>query len=408
MKPIVERFLRYVKIDTQSTWEAETVPASSNEFVLGQMLVDELKEMGINNAWMDDKAYVFARIPSNQTKEIPSVAFFAHLDTAPDETGANVNPQIIEQWDGSDIILNEEKQIILSRQEFPSLGNSIGKDLIVTDGNSLLGADDKAGIAEIMDAVEYICTHPEFPHGDIVVCFTPDEEIGNSTEYIPIEHVPARYGYTMDGGELGEINFETFNAATAVVTINGTAIHPGEARGKMKNAVLLANDFINHLPWQDSPANTDGYEGFYHVTDISGTVDNAEMTIAIRDFTDQGYERRKQRVQEIADHLNGYYGENTFCVAVEDYYFNMAKEVEKYPEVKDYALQAMKMAGITPIVTPIRGGTDGSSISFMGIPCPNLFMGSSNSHSIYEYCTVQSMEKASEVILNIIRLFAES
>lgn len=406
MKPIVERFFRYVGIDTQSTWEAETVPASSNEFVLGQMLVDELKALGIENAWMDDKSYVFAKIPSNQDHPVPPVAFFAHLDTAPDESGANVNPRIIENWDGTDIILNEDKQIILSKEEFPSLQNSIGKDLIVTDGNSLLGADDKAGVAEIMDAAEYLCTHPEFPHGDVLICFTPDEEIGNSTEYIPIENIPAKYGYTMDGGELGEINFETFNAATTIVTIHGTAIHPGEARGKMKNAILLANDFINHLPWRESPVNTDGYEGFYHVTDINGTVDRAQLTIALRDFTDEGYARRKQRVQEIADHLNQYYGENTFCVEVDDYYFNMGKEVEKYPEVKDYALKAMEMAEVTPVILPIRGGTDGSSISFMGIPCPNIFMGSANSHSIYEYCTIQSMEKASEIIRNIIWLFA--
>ena len=324
MKPIVERFFRYVGIDTQSTWEAETVPASSNEFVLGQMLVDELKALGIENAWMDDKSYVFAKIPSNQDHPVPPVAFFAHLDTAPDESGANVNPRIIENWDGTDIVLNEDKQIILSKEEFPSLQNSIGKDLIVTDGNSLLGADDKAGVAEIMDAAEYLCTHPEFPHGDVLICFTPDEEIGNSTEYIPIENIPAKYGYRMVGGVLGEM--------------------------------------------------------------------------CIRD--------RKQRVQEIADHLNQYYGENTFCVEVDDYYFNMGKEVEKYPEVKDYALKAMEMAEVTPVILPIRGGTDGSSISFMGIPCPNIFMGSANSHSIYEYCTIQSMEKASEIIRNIIWLFA--
>ena len=382
-------------IDTQSTWEAETVPASSNEFVLGQMLVDELKALGIENAWMDDKSYVFAKIPSNQDHPVPPVAFFAHLDTAPDESGANVNPRIIENWDGTDIVLNEDKQIILSKEEFPSLQNSIGKDLIVTDGNSLLGADDKAGVAEIMDAAEYLCTHPEFPHGDVLICFTPDEEIGNSTEYIPIENIPAKYGYTMDGGELGEINFETFNAATAIVTIHGTAIHPGEARGKMKNAILLANDFINHLPWRESPVNTDGYEGFYHVTDINGTVDRAQLTIALRDFTDEGYARRKQRVQEIADHLNQYYGENTFCVEVDDYYFNMGKEVEKYPEVKDYALKAMEVAKkshrsfFDP--RPVRIV---SSISFMEFHARNIFMGSAIAPTpIYEYCTIQSMEK---------------
>lgn len=232
MKPIVERFFRYVKIDTQATWEAETVPASPNEFVLGQMLVDELKEMGIENAWMDDKAYVFSHIPANTQRDIPPIAFFAHLDTAPDESGANVNPRVVENWDGSDIVLNAEKGIVLSRSQFPTLNASIGKDLIVTDGNSLLGADDKAGVAEIMEAAKYIMEHPEMEHGEVHICFTPGEEIGNSTEYINIKNVPSKYGYTMDGGELGEINFENFNAATATIKVNGVAIHPGEAKGR--------------------------------------------------------------------------------------------------------------------------------------------------------------------------------
>lgn len=407
MKPIVERFFRYVKIDTQATWEAETVPASPNEFVLGQMLVDELKEMGIENAWMDDKAYVFSHIPANTQRDIPPIAFFAHLDTAPDESGANVNPRVVENWDGSDIVLNAEKGIVLSRSQFPTLNASIGKDLIVTDGNSLLGADDKAGVAEIMEAAKYIMEHPEMEHGEVHICFTPDEEIGNSTEYINIKNVPAKYGYTMDGGELGEINFENFNAATATIKVNGVAIHPGEAKGKMKNAILLANEFINLLPWRESPVNTEGYEGFYHVTGITGGVDQAEIVTAIRDFFTDGYEARKKRVQGIADYLNSCYGEGTFEAKIEDYYLNMALEVEKCPIVKDNALKAMEMAGIQPVIIPIRGGTDGSSISFMGMPCPNLFMGSANSHSIYEYCTVQSMEKATEVILNLVKLFAE-
>lgn len=407
MKPIVERLFRYVKIDTQSTWESTEVPASKNEFVLGRMLVEELKEMGIDNAWMDEKAYVFASIPSNSKKEIPSVAFFAHLDTAPDETGANVNPRVIESWDGRDIILNEKKNIVMKTEDFPCLKDSIGKDLIVTDGTSLLGADDKAGIAEIMEAARYIMEHPKEEHGEIHICFTPDEEIGNSTEYINIKNVPAQYGYTMDGGELGEINFENFNAATATVKIHGIAIHPGESKDKMRNAVLVGVEFINHLPWRESPVNTEGYEGFYHVTDFKGGVDSAEITIAIRDFDEEKYEIRKRRIQQIEDFMNEYYGAGTVEAKVEDYYLNMAREVKKHPKVREYALEAMKRTGIEPIVIPIRGGTDGSTISFMGMPCPNIFMGSANSHSIYEYCTVQSMEKAMEVILNIIRLFAE-
>lgn len=408
MSTLIKRFFRYVKIDTQSTWESETVPASENEFVLGKLLVEELKELGTVNAWMDDKAYVFAKIPSNTSKEIPAIAFFAHLDTAPDETGKNVNPRIVEKWDGSDIILNKEKNIILSARQFPHMKASIGDDLIVTDGTTLLGADDKAGIAEIMEAVKYLYEHPEIKHGEVHICFTPDEEIGNSTEYIDIKNVPAAYGYTMDGGEIGEINSENFNAATARIKVNGVAIHPGESKGKMKNATLLAIEFCNHLPWRESPVNTEGYEGFYHVTDLKGSVDTAEISIALRDFYDEGYEYRKNRIIETAQYLNEYYGAGTFEAEVNDYYLNMDKEVRKHPLVKEYALKAMEMAEITPVVVPIRGGTDGSSISFMGMPCPNLFMGSANSHSIYEYANVKAMEKAVEVILNIITLFADA
>lgn len=407
MKPIVERFFRYIKIDTQSTWEAESVPASKNEFVLGDMLVKELQEMGVSDAYMDDKAYVYAKLPSNMEQSVPSVAFLAHLDTAPDESGANVNPRIIENWDGSDIRLCEDRaDAVLSIQKFPSLAASVGKDLIVTDGHSLLGADDKAGVAEIMEAVRYLCEHPEIKHGDVYIGFTPDEEIGNSTQYFNIRKLPADYGYTMDGGELGEVNFENFNAATATISIQGLAIHPGESKGRMKNAVLLANAFLNCLPPLEIPANSENYEGFYHVTDIRGSVDHAELVIALRDFTDEGYEYKKKRILEIADYLNAYYGAGTFTAKVEDYYLNMDKEIRKHPKVKDHVLKAMEMAGVEPVVTPIRGGTDGSDISFMGMPCPNIFMGSANSHSIYEYCTVQSMEKASEIILNIIQLFA--
>lgn len=407
MKPIVERFFRYVKIDTQSTWESTDIPASKNEFVLGQMLVRELKELGIENAWMDEKAYVFASIPSNSDRDIPAVAFFAHLDTAPDETGAGVNPRIVENWDGEDIVLNQNKNIVMRVEDFPYLRDSIGKDIIVTDGTTLLGADDKAGIAEIMEAARHVMEHPEEEHGEIHICFTPDEEIGNSTEYIDIKNVPAKYGYTMDGGELGEINFENFNAATATVTVHGTAIHPGESKGRMRNAVLMGVEFINKLPWRESPVNTEGYEGFYHVTDFKGSVDRAEITIAVRDFEEVGYEVRKKRIYQTVDFMNDYYGPGTIEAKIEDYYLNMSREVEKHPEVKEYALEAMRRAKIEPIVIPIRGGTDGSSISFMGMPCPNIFMGSANSHSIYEYCTVQSMEKATEVILNIIKIFAE-
>ena len=407
MKPIVERFFRYVKMDTQSTWESTTVPACENEFAFGQMLVNELKELGIDNAWMDDKSYVFSHIPSNSAKDIPAIAFFAHMDTAPDESGANVNPRLVENYDGSDIVLNAEKGSVLSMKDFPSLRSSIGRDLIVTDGNSLLGSDDKSGVAEIMEAAKYIMEHPEFEHGEVHICFTPDEEIGNSTEYINLENVPAKYGYTMDGGDMGEINLENWNAAAATVKVNGVAIHPGESKGKMKNAIMLANEFINALPRHETPDNTEGYEGFYHVLSFHGAVDKAEMVLSLRDFFDDTYQYRKDRVMEITNFLNHFYGEGTFETTIEDSYLNMKREVEKFPEVRDNALEAIRMAGIEPIIVPIRGGTDGSTISFKGMPCPNLFMGSQNSHSIYEYCSVQTMEKATEVILNIVKLFAE-
>lgn len=407
MKPIVERFYRYIKIDTQATWEAETVPASANEFILGQMLVDELKEMGVTNAWMDDKAYVFASIPANCEKEIAPIAFFAHLDTAPDETGANVNPRLVENWDGSDIILNEEKHIVLGTEQFPYLKASVGKDLIVTDGNSLLGADDKAGVAEIMEAAKYIMEHPEFIHGEVHICFTPDEEIGNSTEYITIENVPAKYGYTMDGGEIGEINCENFNAAIATIRINRCNMHPGVARNKMKNAVLLAQKFIACLPESETPASTEKYEGYYNITDILGSIDQCIMTCYIRDFQYEQYEKQKELLQRTADFLNQYYGEQTFEVTIEDYYLNMKQKLDRHPEILKTAKRAMELAGLEPKLLPIRGGTDGVTISYKSFPCPNLFSGSHNGFSIYEYISVQAMQKAVNVIVNIIQLVAE-
>lgn len=406
MQSIVERFYRYTKYDTQSSWGADCVPTSSSQTQLAALLVQELQEMGIHNARMDDKSYVFAYLPSNTTKGVPSIAFFAHLDTSPDASGKDVCPKLIEKWDGTDILLNEQQNIHLSTDAFPDMKASIGCDLIVTDGTTLLGADDKAGIAEIMEAVRYITSHPEIEHGEVHLCFTPDEEVGLSTEHIDLSNIPAKYGYTVDGSELGEVNFENFNAATVTVCINGKDTHPGEAKHRMKNATLLASEYISMLPSLEIPSATDGYEGYYHVMEMSGNVSNATLSISLRDFTDEGYAYKKKRVALIGDTLNDYYGEGTFEVTVSDYYFNMEKEIEKYPEVKTNLLMAMDMAGVTPLVRPIRGGTDGSSISYMGMPCPNIFTGGSNFHSIYEYCNVQAMEKAVAVIVNLIEIFA--
>lgn len=407
MKEIVRRFSRYVAIDTQADEQKKCCPSNENQRLLAELLQDELLEMGVEHVEVDDKSFLYAHMEANISEHVPAVAFLAHLDTNPEVLGENIRPRLVENYQGDDIILNRGKNIILSPKEFPVMREYIGDDLLVTDGTTLLGADGKAGIAEIMEAVRYIIEHPEIRHGDIYIVFTPDEELGYSTDYISMEKIPVDFGFTLEGGTPGEINCENFNAAIATIKVNGRSIHPGMARNKMKNAVLLAQKFISCLPESEAPSSTLDYEGYYNVTDILGSVDQCVMTCHIRDFSKEGYEARKKRIQETAVFLNGCYGEDTFEVSVEDYYLNMKPKIDCYPEIKEIAEKAISMTGLSPKFLPVRGGTDGVTISYKGFPCPNLFSGGRNGFSVYEFISVQTMEKAVEAVVNIIRLTAE-
>lgn len=407
MKEVVKRFLKYASIDTQGNEAVLTCPSNENQRLLAELLQDELQNMGIEDVHLDDKSYVYARIPSNAVKGVPSLAFFAHMDTTPDIPGENIKTKIVENYDGEKIILNKGAGVTLDPKEFPILKRYTGHDLLVTDGTTVLGAEGKAGVAEIMEAARYLSEHPEVRHGEVYLVFTPDEELGYSTEYINMKKVPAKFGYTVDEGECGELNYENFNAATATVTVKGSSTHPGHARKRMKNAILLANEFLNLLPKHEIPEQTEGHEGYYHILDMIGGVEQCRMTFSIRDFEEKGYEYRKKRLTEAADYLNSYYGKDTFKVEIEDYYLNMKRKVDEYPEILDVAREAMLRAGIEPVEKPIRGGTDGVAISFMGLPCPNIFSGCHNGQSVKEFISAQTMEKSVEVILNIIKIFTE-
>lgn len=404
MKPIINRFFRYIAIDTQGDDQEACCPSSENQRLLADLLCDELKEFGVENSWVDEKSFLYAKIPSNSAKPVPSVAFLAHLDTNPWVLGEHIRPRIVTGYDGGDIILNSRKHLVLSPSRYPELLDHIGEDLIVTDGTTLLGADGKAGITEIMEAVKYVMEHSELKHGDIYIAFTPDEELGYSTDYIDLSRIPADFGFTVEGGGLGEINIENFNAATSTVTIHGHGIHPGAARNTMKNAVLLAHKFISCFPESEMPENTDSYRGYFHISDIRGDVSQCIMTCHIRDFSTKRYEERKKLLSETAAYLNLHYGEGTFEVQTEDYYLNMKQKIDEHPEILETAKQAVSMAGIKPKLVPVRGGTDGAVISFDGFPCPNIFSGEQNGFSVFEYISAQTMEKAVEVIVNIIRL----
>lgn len=407
MKSVVNRFLKYASIDTQGNENVQTCPSNENQRLLAELLRDELLEMGLLDVCIDENSFLYAKLPANTKGEIPALAFFAHMDTCPNIPGENIKSKVVKDYDGKEIILNKGMNIFLSPKEYPSLQKYLGHDLLVTDGTTVLGAEGKAGIAEIMEAAAYLCLHPEILHGDVYLVFTPDEELGYSTEYIDMDKVPAKFGYTVDEGELGELNYENFNAATATVTVNGNGIHPGHAKYKMKNAVMMAVEFIGLLPKHETPAATEGYEGYYHVSDILGGTDTCTMTCSIRDFDREGYEYRKNHVCEIAEFLNGYYGKESFKVEMEDYYLNMREKIAEFPEILDAAREAMKRAEIRPVEKPIRGGTDGVTISYMGIPCPNIFSGCHNGENVREFISVQTMEKAVEVIINIIQIFAE-
>lgn len=408
MKNVVKRFLKYVTIDTQGNSDVKSCPSNENERFLAEFLQDELKEMGITESDIDQKSFLYAKLKANTQKNVPPIAFFTHLDTFPDLPGHNVHARIISDYNGEEIILNKGLDIRLTPSDYPALRKYKGENLIVTDGTTVLGADGKAGIAELMEAIQHLQNHPEIEHGDVYLVFTPDEELGYSTEYIDISRIPAKYGYTIDGGGTGEINYENFNAATATITVRGMNIHPGHAKSRMKNSILLAAEFINLLPEHETPATTEGYEGYYHFSDIIGGVDQCSMTCNIRAFDKEDYSYRKKRLCEIGDFLNHYYGTNTFKVNVDDYYFNMREKIDECPEIIEIVKEAMAQSGVIPEIKPIRGGTDGVTISFMGIPCPNISSGCHNGQSVKEFISTQSMEKITKTIVNVIKLTAES
>ena len=406
MEKITDKFLRYIAIDTQSDPESESQPSSGKQLDLLKLLKDELSGMGID-ATLDEYGYVMASIPSNCGKDVPAVGFIAHVDTSPDASGAHIKPQIIENYDGSDIPLKGVPGLALKVSDFPELAEYKGQTLITTDGTTLLGADDKAGVAEIMCMAEYIMEHPEYKHGPIKIGFTPDEEIGRGVVKFDVTKFGAKYAYTMDGGKIGELEYENFNAASATVHIQGRNIHPGYAKGKMLNAILIGMELNALLPVEQRPEYTDGYEGFFHITDFKGTVEEASFSYIIRDHDIDLYEKRKKMMQGCVDFINSKYGEGVASVEIKHQYYNMRKEVEPHYHIIEKAVKAMEMEGITPIIRPIRGGTDGANLSFMGLPCPNIFAGGHNFHGKLEFVPVESMEKASRVILNIISQFAE-
>lgn len=406
MEALLDKFLRYVSVDTQSCEESESQPSTAKQLVLLQMLTDELRAMGVQ-AELDEYGYVMATIPSNIDKKVPAVGFIAHVDTAPDAPGVGVKPQIIPDYDGGDVALKGVEGLFLKPSEFPELLAHKGETLVTTDGTTLLGADDKAGVAEIMYAAQYIMEHPEFKHGEIKIGFTPDEEIGRGVVKFDVAKFGADYAYTMDGGEKGELEFENFNAAAATIRIQGRNVHPGYAKGKMKNAMRIAIELNDLLPVDQKPEYTEGYEGFFHLIAFNGTVEEATISYIIRDHSMSLYEHKKQVIQQCVDFINQKYGEGTATLNLRHQYYNMRKEVEPHYHIVEKAIKAMEMAGVKPKIQPIRGGTDGANLSFMGLPCPNIFAGGLNFHGKMEFATVENMESAAQVILNIVGLFAE-
>ena len=405
MEKIIDRFLRYVAFDTASNPDSQSQPSTNKQFALLEQLRKELQDMGVEQVEVDKNGYLMATIPSNIDKDIPAVGFISHVDTSPDAPGCGIRPRIVENYDGRTIILNEAKGIELNPEEFPELKDYIGQTIITTDGTTLLGADDKAGVAEIMSAAEYIMEHPDFRHGEIKIGFTPDEEIGRGVDRFDVARFGAQYAYTMDGGAIGELEYENFNAAGAKVHIQGRNIHPGYAKDKMLNAILIGSEFNDMLPAWQRPEYTEGYEGFIHITKFTGVVEEADIQYIIRDHDFELFERKKMMLRQCADFINAKYGDGVITLEIKDQYFNMKKQVEPHYHIIEKAVKAMEDAGVKPNIRPIRGGTDGARLSFMGLPCPNIFAGGLNFHGKYEYVPVQSMEKATEVILNIIRNF---
>lgn len=404
---VVDRFLQYVKFDTQSDELTNMTPSTPGQMIFAQHLEKELHAMGLKDISLDDNGYLMATLPGNsERKDLPTVGFIAHLDTSPDMSGRHVTPRIVEKYDGKDITLNAEKGIVLSPAEFPELLHYVGQDLIVTDGNTLLGADDKAGIAEIITAVDYLQKHPEIKHGEIRIAFNPDEEIGKGAHKFDVARFGADWAYTMDGGEIGELEYENFNAAVARVTFTGRNVHPGYAKHKMINSLRIATQFAIMLPRWETPEHTEGYEGFYHLVSIEGTVEKTTLTYIIRDHDRDRFERRKKEFEHLTRKINHEFP-NVATLEIKDQYYNMREKIEPVKYIVDIAIEAMKLADVEPKVVPIRGGTDGAQLSFKGLPCPNIFAGGLNFHGRYEFVPIPSMEKASAVIVEIAKLVAK-
>jgi tripeptide aminopeptidase len=405
MQKIIDRFISYVKVDTQSDPNSNTTPSTEKQWVLANKLVEELKQLGLENVSIDTNSYVMATLPSNIDKEVPTIGFISHFDTTPDFSGRNVKPRLVADYDGKDIVLNKESNIVLSPDYFDDLLQYKGKTLIVTDGTTLLGADDKAGIAEIMTAMEYLIQHPEIKHGTVRIGFTPDEEIGRGAHKFDVKKFNAEWAYTIDGSQIGELEYENFNAAKAKVMAIGKSVHPGYAKGKMVNAIGLINEFINLLPKKEVPEHTEGREGFFHINHLQGEIEKAELQLIIRDHDRTLFEGRKKMLNDMVNDLNEKHGEY-LSIEIKDQYYNMREKIEPVFHAIEIAKEAMEAVDIEPIIKPIRGGTDGSQLSFMGLPCPNIFAGGHNFHGKYEYIPVESMQKAVEVIVKICEIVA--
>ncbi|WP_296144954.1 peptidase T [uncultured Flavobacterium sp.] len=411
MQHIIDRFISYVTIDTESDASSNTTPSTEKQWDLANKLVEELKQIGLEEVTIDENAYIMATLPSNVDHKVPTIGFVSHFDTTPDFTGANIKPQIVKNYDGGDIVLNKEQNIILSPKYFEDLLQYKGQTIITTDGTTLLGADDKAGITEIVTAMEFLINNPEIKHGKIRIGFTPDEEIGRGAHKFDVEKFAADWAYTMDGSQIGELEYENFNAAGAKITFKGKSVHPGYAKGKMINSMLIANKFISKLPKDEVPENTKGYEGFFHVHHLNGTIEETVLELIIRDHDKKKFKKRKKLIEKITKKINKkfakQFGEDIAIAEIKDQYYNMKEKVEPVMHIVDIAEEAMKQLGIKPLIKPIRGGTDGCQLSYMGLPCPNIFAGGHNFHGKYEYVPVESMQKAVEVIVKIAELTAK-
>jgi len=403
---ITDRFLKYVGFTTTSDENTNMTPSTPGQKIFARHLVEELNSIGLKEVELDTNGYVTATLPANTDKDIPTIGFIAHMDTSPDMSGRHVKARVVRNYDGSDIVLNQEKNIVFETEKYPEILQYKGQDIVVTDGTTLLGADDKAGLAEIVTAMEYLIAHPEIKHGKIRVGFTPDEEIGQGADHFDVAKFNADWAYTMDGGEIGELEYENFNAAGAKVFFKGLNVHPGYAYHKMRNSMRIAQEFIGMIPRHEAPEHTQGYEGFYHLTNIEGTVEKTTLSYIIRDHDRDRFERRKKEIQHLVNKINAEFGEGTATIEIKDQYYNMREKIEPVMHVVDLAFEAMEAVGVKPNVKPIRGGTDGSRLSYMGLPCPNIFAGGHNFHGRFEYVPVQSMEKAMQVVVKIVEILA--